>query len=807
MSTPQPPEEVGSELALGADDDGGGQEVKEEPEELAPPTTEEAPPTTEEAQKASALLKANTYDAAPAAAAAASVWGPEGVPKPSGRRALFDVGGLGAGTGMAPLRGYGLRWSADNRVAAVCGDAIYAQALGVSRMEGGVPSMTFLKERVYVAATKTNPGNEHERPEFDVGDTELFEAGMSAGRKFQLLPVSVNRRSGKSQQVSGTMVQGNPIFRGMEWSPPMPASGGECLMVTCSSDHRLGVYCAPTGFGRSWREIACLSDTLEEELKKLKYKPQAAVFQGSSAGAAAPSSAPASADESSGDECLSKKALLSNLSVAWSQRTSYSAGTGVGKLSSWLAVGGVGSLAVFVHSTRAAKLDENMNGLTAEPAHAFHCAGLVALPESATYVTALAWLDEGPAPSAAVSTESIRLLVSGTGNGTVMLWQTAGVGAGRLDHETKGTCKLTPLRVIGKTDNSPVLSLIPAPWITPSGSGASARLAVAKGTGVWIWEHGSDPWFEGEGETQGKKRRKGADGTATTATGDGSIGQTYLLPKVGPSIISGAAWARDFKSTATERHERVMLTVSNVEAHMYGYEGPWPGASGAAAAAAPAASRLVPSAAFDEQPANAASVWGVAASPNALTVAVLAQNPIAANAATAEAMFINHKAHVSFSLRPSLTDDHVFEMCEAKLQREPERAPHILSGRAPAPQGLTPMELWELAEYCIASATEPADLLTTASKGVGKSRDEVLQKKIRRALARAVYERRLSTTQHSISHAGEAKQAYTPAPFVGHRPSETPPTAMFTQHELTTRRALVEQTMGALAAHVVANDR
>jgi len=160
-----------------------------------------------------------------------------------------------------------------------------------------------------------------------------------------------------------------------------------------------------------------------------------------------------------------------------------------------------------------------MSGLTAEPTHAFHCADVVALPENITYVTALAWLDEGPEPSAAAATESMRLLVSGTGNGTVLLWQVAGSGAGQTEASARGTCELTPLRVICHADNSPVLSLMPAPWITPSGSGASARLAVGKGTGVWIWEHGIDPFGKGGGEAKRSKRQKGANGKATAATG------------------------------------------------------------------------------------------------------------------------------------------------------------------------------------------------------------------------------------------------------------------------------------------------
>lgn len=731
---------------------------------------------TEEAQKALLLLKSPGDDeedsSAPSPLEPVGIWGPDGIPLPTGRRALFDVGGLV----RAPAKGHSARWSADNRVGLVCGATIYVHSLGVSHRQEGAPGVTFVPGRAEFA-------------DHDLGAIPSNDFSMSAARRFQLAPLVLRRKL--AGVFSGAMVESSPSFRGLDWSPPMPASGGECLIVTCSSDHRVGVFSVPVGRQTAWHEVACLSDGLEHQVKQLKYKPRQASIPG------------VRAPDSSSIECVRKKALLSSLSVSWSQRIGRGGGTG-GDICTWIAVGGVGSLAVFVHSTAATR----RLAVDSEPSHTFECSDLVSLPGAASYVTALAWLDSGPEPSADSVAGGCPALVSGTGSGMVVLWDTsAAVGS------ASKKLALTPLQVICGADNSPVLSLLPAPWISPStgnSSSHSARLAVAKGTGIWIWEHGSDPWRTAHNfiaaETKrarpasedashaGAKRARAASGvhTATAEPGTPStVGQVYFLPKVGPGIISGVAWARDFSPIKREsaedgRLERALLFVSNVESRIYGYEGPWSNTL----RRSDAASRLVPSMPnmFREQPVDAESVWGVAGSPNALVCAVLVENTdVGKFSASAESMFTNHKARVSYSLRPGLTAGALVESLAAKLETLKSRG---------ATCGLTPTELWELAECFIAYATEPADVLAIAVTRVDGEFEENLLLKIRRALERAVFERRLSSSNLKVS-SGVA-HLYTPATFAGHNAAGAPQAAMFAQHEFAMRRAHVMKTMQAL---------
>lgn len=740
--------------------------------------------TTEEAQKARALLllkapedeetEADDSSSVATASESVGIWGPDGIPRATGRRALFDVGGLV----KAPAKGYSARWSADNRVGLVCGTTIYVHSLGISHRQEDGPGVTFL------------PGHA-DFVKFDLGTVPEYEVGMTAARRLQLAPVAGCKKLGGG--FGGAMVQSRPSFRAFDWSPPMPSCGGECLMVTCTSDHRVGVFSVPEGRQSTWHEVACLSDELENQVKELKYTPR----QASIPGVCVPVDSPI--------EIVRKKALLSSLSVAWSQRIGGRRGSG-GNICTWIAVGAVGSLAVFVHSTAAT------HGLavSSEPPHTFVCSDLVSLPGAASYVTALAWLDSGPEPSGGGVAGGCPALVSGTGSGMVVLWDTnAAIGS------ASDKVALTPLQVICRADNSPVLSLLPAPWISPSkgnSSARSARLSVAKGTGIWIWEHGCDPWRTGNdvGACGTKRAHPASDGDAhpdakhgKAASGmptvtrephpSSTVGQVYLLPMAGPGIISGVAWAHDLspvKSEAAEdgRLERALLFVSNVESRIYGYEGPWSNTHGIDADA-----RLVLSTSdmFREQPVDAESVWGVAASPNALVCAMLVENTdVGKFSSTAESMFTNHRARVSYSLRPGLTTGHMVEFLAEKLETLKSRG---------STSGLTPTELWELAECFIAYATEPADILANAVTRVNDEFEESLLLKIRRALERAVFERRLSSCkQHLVNASSGVASVYTPAKFTGHGAVGAPQAAMFAHHEFAMRRAHVMKTMQAL---------
>jgi hypothetical protein len=767
-------------------------------------------PPTEEAQHAQALLLLKAPDdvAAVKEAPEVGVWGPDGPPQPAGRQALFEVGGIVT----APAKGYSARWSADNRVGLVCGATIYVHTLGVSRQQAGGPGVTYLPER------------KEARQDYDLGG-ETFpknDGMMSAAKKFQLAPVMLSRRPGEGAGhiVNGTLVESKPSFRGLDWSPPMPACGGECLMVTCSTDHRVGVYSAPVGRKTTWHEVVCLSDELELLVEKLQYKPRPAAIPGCSAAGGAPV------------EILRRKALLSNLSVAWSQRSSGSGSPSPGKFHTWIAVGGVGSLAVFKHTTVAHPAPD---GEDKEPSHKFECLDLVSLPGEASYVTALAWLDEGPAPSASGVAAGCPALVSGSGSGMVVLWATSAAGS------EAGSSKLNPMQVICTADNSPVLSLLPAPWITPrTGSGPtnSARLAVAKGTGVWIWEHGNDPWATGAevtvssnkrarslsgGEAQDSAKRAKADSGAPAASDDQpvphwvSVGQMYFLPKVGPSTISGAAWARDLSPSKAEgsaksgRIERAVLLVTNLESHTYGYEGIWSDTIEHSVDG----SRLVPSDRFSEQQADAGSacIWGLAGSPNSLVLAVLIQNPDTIKySSTAETMFTNHRARVSYSLRPGLSAGQVVELLAAKLEALQQKETQKGEASAACASGLTPVEFWEFAECCIAHATDPADVVASAAAraaamhggetlSVGSS--SLLQLKICKGLERAVFERRLSSCkQQTVDASAGVANAYVPAQFAGHQAAKQSKLPVFAHHELQMQRVHVEQSMRALEQHL-----
>jgi hypothetical protein len=267
----------------------------------------------------------------------------------------------------------------------------------------------------------------------------------------------------------------------------------------------------------------------------------------------------------------------------------------------------------------------------------------------------------------------------------------------------------------------------------------------------------------------------------------------YLLPKVGPGIISGVAWAHDLSPVKSEgaepgRLERAILFVSNVESRIYGYEGPWSNTHGIETDA-----RLVLSTSemFREQPVNAESVWGVAASPNALVCAALIENKDKGKfSSTAENMFTNHRARVSYSLRPGLTTGHMVEFLATKLETLKSCG---------ATSGFTPTELWELAECFIAYATEPADILANAVTRVDNGFDESLLVQIRRALERAVFERRLSSCkQHLVNASSGVTNVYTPATFAGHDAAGAPQAVMFGQHEFAMRRAHVMKSMQAL---------
>lgn len=361
----------------------------------------EAPSGAEVALTAQAQLAHDALRGAAAEGGAEEqgVWGPGGAPEPSGRRELFQVGGLSS----APSYGHALRWSADNRVAAICGGTIYVQTLGTSRTAAGGSGMTYVQERAAILGLDKDPAFKGDIPE-PSGDA-------SSGRKFQLAPVLVAKM--KDNLVSGRFVTGKPRFRAMAWSPALPADD-ECLIATCSSDHHVAICAPPTGYGKTWTQIACLSDLLLKQLKKVGHDPRRIASLSDSAAAASPPMP---------DACLRKLGLASTFTVAWSQRTSRSDG----KLTSWIAMGGAQSLSIFTHTTASTR-SFSTGGTAAQsssfPAsHSFNCSELVALPAEAAHVTALAWLDEGPSsPTAGAAAAACPLLVTGTGSGSVWLW-------------------------------------------------------------------------------------------------------------------------------------------------------------------------------------------------------------------------------------------------------------------------------------------------------------------------------------------------------------------------------------------------
>ena len=332
-----------------------------------------------------------------------------------------------------------------------------------------------------------------------------------------------------------------------------------------------------------------------------------------------------------------------------------------------------------------------------------------------------------------------------------------------------------------------MLSLLPAPWLTPAGTHDSPRLAIAKGTGVWIWEHGSDPW-EGRpssssdapakardkkrakpaGAAAGHKRSRGTGGGGAKVPGRQSVGRTYLLPKVGPSMVSGAAWSRDCSAEGADGDgagaERLLLFVSNLECVLCGYEGAWSSSEPA---------RLTPSAPFDEQSVGSC-IWGLAASPNALVLATLVESKASSKNA----------AHVSFGLRPFLEPGTV----RASVQTQLASAGSADGTGCPSPLG--PGDVWTLAEYAIATATEPHLLLPGTDQ------------RLRSALERCVYERRLSAERKSGETQLRDSTAKDPALFAGHRAAGPLP-PMFSQHELKMRR---QHVLGVLRAVVAGGE-
>ena len=244
------------------------------------------------------------------------------------------------------------------RSAAICGGTIYVQTLGTSRTAAGGSGMTYVQERAAILGLDKDPAFKGDIPE-PSGDA-------SSGRKFQLAPVLVAKM--KDNLVSGRFVTGKPRFRAMAWSPALPADD-ECLIATCSSDHHVAICAPPTGYGKTWRQIACLSDLLLKQLKKVGHDPRRIASLSDSAAAASPPMP---------DACLRKLGLASTFTVAWSQRTSRSDG----KLMSWIAMGGAQSLSIFTHTTASTRSFSTGGTAAQSPSfpasHSFNCSELVA---------------------------------------------------------------------------------------------------------------------------------------------------------------------------------------------------------------------------------------------------------------------------------------------------------------------------------------------------------------------------------------------------------------------------------------------
>jgi hypothetical protein len=205
------------------------------------------------------------------------------------------------------------------------------------------------------------------------------------------------------------------VFLALDWSPVLcgiTAGGTGCLLLTCTSDHRVVVHGPPLQpHGKIWQAVCCLSDLLLDALKRsvmptlthrcdgvyytgwgglsrCKFRPPQALMPGA-----------AVAKQTRGAEpnYIQRLALTSLRAVAWSKRPAEPSHPGI---CTWVAAGGRRTLSVFARRlaedvpTYDAAADAAAN--EADIAGSFSVAAVALLPKGCGPLTALAWLDEGP---------------------------------------------------------------------------------------------------------------------------------------------------------------------------------------------------------------------------------------------------------------------------------------------------------------------------------------------------------------------------------------------------------------------------
>ena len=277
-----------------------------------------------------------------------------------------------------------------------------------------------------------------------------------------------------------------PNFRAVDWSPLRPRCHGmaqSCLLVTCSTDNYLAVHAHADGGlrGKSWEEVACLSGLLLDALEVQRFAPRQVSFDGGVGGRGGGSVGPGRAVE----DFLERKKMLSLLTVAWSKRTSAGASREAAGIAdeagrwSLIAAAGHRTVSLFLHGRHAKGL--------ARPKDGFECAAVVGLPHTSGPATAVSWLDDGPGfLSSGPAVDDLPVyhspLVTGHGDGSVCIWavEVLPKPPSATDVNKFPACELQPQIIVCSADNSPVLSLCPAPWHS-----CDSRVAPGRQTDLW----------------------------------------------------------------------------------------------------------------------------------------------------------------------------------------------------------------------------------------------------------------------------------------------------------------------------------